>query len=186
MLDNNEIKSVPTYLFGYNIKLKYINLNNNHLANIPRNIFINNTKLVIIQLINNKIKHFIIESKYFLKIKHIYLHGNPLQSLDESTFKPLLVAYHYFNTKLTITFDISSFTCYSLLCNTSWLIDIYDMTSIYTRTYKTIINSILEYKYEGTTGLRSHPTFNSDNKDFYNYLLMRITNCNIQGNCSAS
>ena len=184
VLDNNAIISISKYLFSYNTQLKYINLNNNLLTNIPRNIFINNTKLVGIQLINNKIKHFIIKSNTLRDLKHLYLHGNPLDSLDEDTFKPLLIR-HYNNLK--ITFDTYSFTCYSMLCNMSWMIDRYSRNSIYELEYKTIINSMLVYdKYEGTELFRIHGIFNSDNNDLYNYLHMRKTNCSLQGNCSTS
>ena len=183
VLDNNEIKSISKYLFSYNTQLKYIYLNNNLLTNIPRNIFINNTKLIRIYLINNRIKHFIIESNTLRDLKRLYLHGNPLHSLDEAMFKPLLIPYY--STNLIITFDTHSFTCYSMICHMSWLIDGYHMNSKSGKTHKIIIDSMLVYnKYKDTTGFGKELIFNSTNNYFYTYLLIRITKCNIQDNCS--
>ena len=186
ILLKNEIESLPKYIFRYNTQLTNINLNGNHLTHIPKHIFINNTKLIKIQLINNNITHFIIKSNQLLKIKRIYLHGNPLESLDEDTFAPFF-SYRYYYNHIIITFDTSSFTCYSMLSNMSWLIDTPYMKRIYNVESRVIINSMLVYdKYIGTIGLRNRRIFNSHNNDFYNYLLIRITNCNIEGNSSTS
>ena len=186
ILDNNEIESLPKYIFRYNTQLTNINLNGNHLTHIHKRIFINNAKLIKIQLLNNKIKHFIIKSNQLLQLKRIYLHGNPLESLDEDTFAPFF-SYRYYYNHIIITFDTSSFTCYSMLSNMSWLIDTPYMKRIYNVESRVIINSMLVYdKYIGTIGLRNRRNFNSYNNDFYKYLLMRITNCNIKRNSSTS
>ena len=174
-LDNNEIERLPIYVFKYNLKLTIINLNGNHLTHISKHIFMNNNKLIKIQLINNKIKHIVMRITHLQYLKRLYLHGNPLDSLDRITFRVLLLFHN--NTNLIITFNTSSFTCYSMLSNMSWI-------HIYTRTF---INSMLVYdKYKGTRGLWEHRYFNSDNNDFYNYLRTRLTNCNTEEHYSTS
>ena len=93
----------------------------------------------------------------------------------------------YYYNYLIITFDTSSFTYYSMLSNMSWLIDTSYMKRIYNVESRVIINYMLVYdKYKGTIGLRNRRNFNSYNNDFYKYLLMRINNCNTEGNCSTS
>ena len=183
VLHNNEIVNLPKYLFKYNIKLTNINLNNNHLTNISIHLFINNTKLKKIQLLNNKIKHFIIECKYLRDLTLLYLHGNPLLSLDEDTFMSLLSPHYYNNLK--ITFDTSSFTCYSMLCNMSWLLRDYPSYNILGVSFRNLTNSILIYKdIKGLSSLHSrnlNPTFNDD---FYSYMYKKIRKCNIHGLCS--
>ena len=185
ILDNNEIESLPIYVFKYNTQLTNINLNYNHLTHIHTNIFISNTKLIKIHLIKNKIKHFTIECKSLRNLKRLYLNGNPLHSLDEATIKPLLILTYY-NNNLKITFDTSSFTCYSMLCNMSWLIRNPRKSSSIS-LYRQIKNSILIYDtYEDRIGLLGLYFLNSYNDDLYNYLYMRINNCKLQGNCSMS
>ena len=117
-LSNNMIENLPVNLLINNTKLVTFGINQNQLSTLPKYIFKYNRELRKIFLGYNKLTNFIIESAHLQKLKILTLHGNELISLDSDTFGAFLVE-HYVG-KLLITVDFASFTntCY---CDNIWI-----------------------------------------------------------------